>query len=268
MKLGYIDYLNCYPLYHHMFTHQPLEGVEIHAARPGDLNDMMEEGTLDMSPISAAAFPAIQKRARLVPDVCLSSVGYVRSVVLYSHLPIEELHTRRVGLTSASKTSVNLLKILLEKYYGVRPLYETVPPLPSLKGIDAALVIGNEAMVDTDEPARYVYDLGDLWMRRTGYPVVFAVYAASDEICRTEPEKVRRVTDSYRTSLAMLDTHQDEVIDAAAARYPDIRFDIRRYYELIKYRFTDQMKEALMFYFGEAAELGLLDPVTDITWIE
>ena len=54
MKLGYIDYLNCYPFYYHMLMKQPVEQVEIIPGYPSTLNRMMRRGSLDMSPVSSA----------------------------------------------------------------------------------------------------------------------------------------------------------------------------------------------------------------------
>jgi len=114
MKLGYIDYLNCYPFYYHMFEHKPLEGVEVLHRYPSILNGMMVKGELPMSAISAATYSLLNHEAVLLPDFCLSSIGYVGSVVLKSNLPIEELDKKKVGLTSASATSVLLLKMLMK----------------------------------------------------------------------------------------------------------------------------------------------------------
>ena len=95
MKLGYIDYLNCYPFYYHMFEYKPLEGIDVISRYPSDLNRMMVEGKLDMSAISAATYSLVQDRAVLLPDFCLSSIGYVGSVILRSNLPIEELDKKK-----------------------------------------------------------------------------------------------------------------------------------------------------------------------------
>jgi len=37
MKLCYIDYLNCYPVYYHMFAKEPLPGVEVKIAEDGEI---------------------------------------------------------------------------------------------------------------------------------------------------------------------------------------------------------------------------------------
>jgi len=265
MKLGYINYLNCFPLYYRMTEKSPIPGVEIVSGYPGELNEMMRKGALDMSPISSAAYADIQDDAVILPDFCLASVGYVRSVILISRLPIEDLDHKNVGLSRASQTSVVLLKCLLKKYYRIAPIYQTIPPEPCLDGLDAALIIGNEAMMNLSPDAvPYVYDLGDLWFRKTGYPVVFAVFAARKSFMEAQPELLKAVMDSYGQSLQYLDTERDIVIRKASEKYPDISYDIAAYFRLIKYGFTAELKTALRFYFSLAAESGFLNAVKEI----
>ncbi len=182
MKLGHIDYLNCYPFYYHTFEKAPLKGVRIHSDYPSRLNRMLTQGQLDMSPISSASCGDIAEKVLVLPDFCLSSVGYVGSVILISKVPIEDLNGKNVGLTTASHTSVVLLKVLLKEYYKQEPVFIRTEPRPTLRNIDAALVIGNDAMVKPPGQTSYTYDLGDLWLRKTGYPVVFAVFAVREKI--------------------------------------------------------------------------------------
>jgi len=258
MNLGYIDYINCYPFYYHMFEIEPLAGIRVVPGYPSELNRMMEEGELAMSPISAATYADLEGRAVLLPDFCLSSVGYVHSVILSSNVPLEDLHGKVVGLSSASKTSVILLKMLLQKHYGLEPAYVPTDPNPSLKGrgLDAALIIGNEAMMQ--ELAPYTYDLGDLWLRKTGYPVVFAVFAVREEAIGAHAAGIARIVASYRKSLACLDRERERLIRKARERYPAVRYDIDAYYSDLKYSFSPALREAFAFYLASAGEMGLL----------
>ncbi len=268
MNLGYINYLNCYPFYYHMFENEPLQDVRIHPDYPGVLNRMMSAAELDMSPISAAAYAGLEDEVVLVPDFCLSSVGYVQSVILVSQVPIEELDGKTVGLSSASFTSVVLLKILLHKYYAIEPVYVPTDPSPSLtgQGIDAALIIGNEAMVEQMSP--YVYDLGDLWLRKTGYPVVFAVFAVRESAAGKFSPVVEAIIGSYSQSLACLESERGQLIQKAKEKYPLIRRDIDAYYRLLQYYFTPELKEALLFYLRSAGELGLLRKVSGLKFLD
>lgn len=268
MKLGYINYLNCYPYYHDLFEVQRLPEIQIIPAYPSELNRMMMAAELDMSPISAAAYTDMEDDVVLLPDFCLSSVGYVHSVILASLLPIEDLHGKRVGLSRASKTSVVLLKILLKRYYAVEPYYVDTDPNPILKEgeVDAALIIGNEAMQQGIVP--YTYDLGDLWLRRTGFPVVFAVFAIRTGIIDTHRDRIAAVTASYHKSLADLESRRELVIKKACERYPDIRYDVDAYYRTLHYTFNPALREALRFYFDKAGDLGLLRQVGPIRFYD
>lgn len=267
MKLGAIDYLNCYPFYYHMLEKSPVEGVDIVPGIPSALNRMLTSGELDMSPVSAALYGELQDAVTLLPDFCLSSIGYVRSVVLISLVPVEYLDGKRVGMSTASQTSVALLKILLQKYYGLQPEYVLSPPFPELEEgkLDAALVIGNDAMLPVKQQLPYTYDLGDLWMRHTGYPVVFAVFALRNTSRETFRMEVREVISSYRESLRCLETDRDTLMRKAHERYPLLDYnDIDSYYRLLKFVFSPELKKGLQFYFNEAAQLGLMADVPEI----
>ena len=267
MKLGHIDYLNCYPFYFHIFEKRPLKGIRIFSDYPSVLNSMMKEGKLDMSPISSATIADIADDVFVLPDFCLSSIGYVGSVILTSKVPIEDLDHRKVGLTSASHTSVVLLKVLLKNYYRLNPVYVQTYPRPRLKDIDAALVIGNDAMVKAPGLPPYTYDLGDLWLRKTGFPVVFAAFVVRERIVERYEADIKAVISSYHTSLTCLKEEKNEVVRKANQRYPDIIYDIDNYYDLLEFEFTEDLKKALMYYYSVAAELGLIKKVERLKYL-
>lgn len=261
MNLGYIDYLNCYPLYYHMFENEPLPDVRIHPGYPSVLNRMMGTGELDLSPISAASYANLEESVVLLPDFCISSNGYVQSVILASRLPIEELDGKTVGLSRASHTSEVLLKVLMRKYYAIEPVYVPADPNPWLtgQGIDAALIIGNDAMLQ--KPAEHVYDLGSLWLEKTGHPVVFAVFAVRESAVSNSLKAVEAIVHSYTRSLFCLESERQRLIQKARGKYPLIKSDIDAYYRVLQYSFTDIRKEALVFYLLSAGELGLIRKV-------
>src|SRR5919202_3684090 len=99
-------------------------------------------------------------------STCVSSEGAVDSIQLVSRKPLEQVRT--VAVTPESATSVVLTKVLL-------PEARHVP----LGGeADAKLLIGDAALKSAFEDPTPHYDLGRLWLERTGLPMVFAVWAA------------------------------------------------------------------------------------------
>ena len=181
MRIGYINYMNCFPFYYHMMEKKPLPGIEVVPGHPSDLNRMMGTGELCMSPVSAAAYADLQDDVVILPDFCLSSIGYVRSVILISRMPIEDLDGKRLGLSSASQTSVALLKILLERYYGIRPAYLPTSPRPSLEDIDAALVMVTRPCANDPTPSRCrIPTILAISAAQNRPSVVFAIFTVRD----------------------------------------------------------------------------------------
>jgi chorismate dehydratase len=244
-----------------MIEKEPLKSVNIVPGFPSELNRMMKEKKLDLSPVSSATYADIKNDVLLLPEFCLSSVGYVGSVLICSNFPIEELNNKKVGLSGASHTSRVLLKILLEKFYGIEPYYLQAGPFPDLKGHDAALIIGNDAMRGCAEKAPFKYDLGELWLEKTGFPVVFAVFAVQKNAILERLTALKEVINSYRASLECLVNEKETVIKSAGEKYPDILYDINGYYDTLQFEFTDDLKIALKYYFSAAEEMNLLPKV-------
>ncbi len=266
MEIGYIDYLNCYPFYYHMFEKEPLKDINIIPGLPAELNRMMKDKRLGLSPVSSATYADIRDDVLLLPEFCLSSVGYVGSVILCSRFHIEDLHKRKVGISGASHTSQVLLKILLKKFYNIEPFYITTGPRPDLNDYDAVLLIGNDAMAGCIKEAPFTFDLGEMWLEKTGFQVVFAVFAARKDAIREKPSLVKKVINSYRSSIQCLFEERDMVIMKARQKYPDIQYDVNGYYETLQFEFTDNLKNALKYYLSAGKELDLLKNVETLNF--
>jgi len=174
LRLGHISYSNCFPphagivLKKVVFPFKLVEGI------PTQLNRMLCEGTIDVSPSSSIEYAVNKGRYILLPDLSITSKNTVMSILLESMVPIEELANRVVALTTASATSVVLLRILLELQYNVNPtyiLYEQGVEDPSQQA-DAMLTIGDLAIQRAAASTYpHCYDLGELWHKFTGLPL-------------------------------------------------------------------------------------------------
>src|ERR687883_135940 len=82
--------------------------------------------------------------------------------------PLERL--RSVAVTPESATTVVLTKVL----------FPDAEHVPLGEEAEATLLIGDAALKSAFEAPTPHYDLGRLWLERTGLPMVFAVWAAAD----------------------------------------------------------------------------------------
>ena len=193
MRLGRIGYINCYPVYGAIDRGIVSVSAELVTGTPSELNDLLAAGELDVSVVSAVEYARNAAAYHLLPDLAVSCDGPVRSVMLFSSRPVQELDQGTILLSASSRTSVYLLQLLCQDVWHVRPRFAEVraeaADLDALAGLphDAVLVIGDPALIlAARRTYRYACDLGEAWKRWTGLPFVFAVWAARREADRAE----------------------------------------------------------------------------------
>ncbi|MFQ5532616.1 MAG: menaquinone biosynthetic enzyme MqnA/MqnD family protein [Candidatus Methylomirabilales bacterium] len=194
-RVGKVRYINCEPVYYGIEEGTVQASCDLIEGTPAELNRMLEQGDLDISVVSSVAYAQAPARYRLLPDLAIACDGAVGSVLLLSHLPLTDLNGKKVLITQESLTSVYLVRILLERNYGVRPVYlrgEVTGEFP--RDLAAGLLIGDPALRASHE-RRYPHqlDLGHGWKKLTGLPFVFALWAVREEYYREDPERTREL---------------------------------------------------------------------------
>jgi len=176
-RLGAVSYLNTKPLIYGLAELAP--HAELVLDVPSRLADDLARGGLDV-----ALIPSIElfrdPTYRIVSDACIACRGPVLSVKLFARVPVEQMRT--LALDDGSRTSAVLVRILLEKRFGVRPEIESLPAECGLADTraDAVLLIGDRAIQSPAGRFAAVWDLGDEWRRWTGLPFVFAMWVARE----------------------------------------------------------------------------------------
>jgi len=177
--------------------------VELVPCVPRELGQMAARGAVDAGPMSVVDWFAMEQDFEPVGFYGIATNGPVQSVLLFSLKPIESLDNAVVGVTAETATSVQLLRLVLERRYGLRVrAYRR----GSMDG-DAWLVIGDSALHEVKRGrAPFVYDLGEEWQRWQGLPFVFARWVIRRSISNAEKERFHRVLHaSFETGMARLE---------------------------------------------------------------
>jgi chorismate dehydratase len=254
------SYLNAAPLCYSFTTgEQKHVCTFLSDAAPARCAELLADGSAD-----AALIPVIEYQRtsglRVSPAACVASKSKVRSVVLASRLPIEEL--RSVAMDSSSRTSAALIQIILGRFYGLAPSYRTSPPNieQMLETDDAALIIGDPAML-IDRSRLHVYDLAEEWRKHTGLPFVFAFWAI-----RSDSSAWPGGVDFGRAKAQGL-AHIGELADAYAASLGLPREGLVSYLtENITYDLDEESLKGLSLYFQLAYECGLIPEVRPLVF--
>ena len=181
LRVGRIPFLVCAPFFFNSVGREnEFPEVAFVDGPPSAHSAGLKDGSIHLSPASSITFAQKPGAFVLSPVLCTSCSFEVRSVKLFSRYPISELSGKNIRMTSQSKTSVTLLRILLENRYGLKPEY--VPGLAAESTDDACLLIGDLALEENERHRfAYSYDLGTLWQEWQGLPFVFGAWLISKE---------------------------------------------------------------------------------------
>lgn len=200
LKLGMVNYINTLPIVVPLKKMGGIKGWSVIEGHPSMLNQMLADGEIQAGLVSSYEYALHQPDYLLLPDLSISAVGAVKSVLLFSKMPFERLSGRKIVMTTHSATSVNLLRLVFEKFLGVLPAYLSGCKddfLDSSNDCDAYLAIGDEALrMLYSEHDLHVMDLGEMWLRYTGLPFVFAVLAVRKDAAEGNCDAVKSLSDT------------------------------------------------------------------------
>jgi chorismate dehydratase len=256
-KVSVVQYLNTVPLIWGMLHGEQRCKYELALTTPAGCADAVRDGEADIGIIPSIEYQRIAG-LRIISGVSIAANFEVKSVLLLSHVPAENVRT--VASDNSSRTSVALLRILLEKFYLHPAELTPADPEPEemLKRADAALVIGDPALAYR-RPAPHVYDLAAEWRKFTGLPFVFAFWAGRED---ARLEKVGR---DFRDSRDFGLTHIDEIAAECAPRH-NMRPEEVTFYltQNIDYNFAEDHRQGLNLFYRLAREVGVISEVRNL----
>ena len=259
----------CAPFFHDFLDcRSDICNVEFVDGTPRAHCEALKAGSIHLSPASSITFAQKPGAFVLASDICTSCSFEVRSVKLFAKRPIEELSGRTVRLTAQSMTSVNLLKILLQERFGVKPNYVAGNYEPT---DDACLLIGDHALEENERHRfAYDYDLGALWLDWQHVPFVFGAWIISKEALK---DNLKQTLVEYllatQKSIDRFRENPSKALDKWLKRYPvDLpRNVVENYYDSIDYRFTEDRKNSLAIFFEHAAAMGLIETAPKLEFL-
>lgn len=269
LRIGQIDYANCTPLFHALRKQFPCSGYEFVAGVPAELNRMLLAGEIDVCPSSSIEYAYHPDRYTILPQLSISSVGAVASVLLFSKIPVENLDGCNVLLSSESATSVNLLKILLRQKFGCSCTYEVARPDVAVADGDstALLLIGDSALrASLEKQDLFVYDLGEVWYAWTGYPFVFALWLCRNEIAE-RLELMALAQQLVQTKELVPQQLEQIVLSAKEAGWLGQDRLLAYWRDNISYDLDECAQAGLMLYYTKCFELGLIAAVPSLKFI-
>lgn len=257
-RIGMVNYINTAPIYEQWKKRDHPEGWHLVEAPPSTLNRMLAAGELDLGFVSSHEYCVRPELYRILADLSISANGSVGSVFLFSRVDPATLDDCPVLLSGQSQTSVFLVKIILEEFYGVSPFYFSGDVSSERsKEATALLAIGDQALrLVGDSRFPYQLDLGAVWRHYTGLPFVFAVCAVREEFCRSAPETLARIHREFVTCAHVGRENLEAVCQMVAPRIPMHPDECYVYLRAIGYDLGMEKRLALERFFRYLIDRG------------
>ncbi|MCW3091362.1 MAG: menaquinone biosynthesis protein [Ferruginibacter sp.] len=216
--------------------------VELVIDYPSNIASALLKDEIDVGLVPVAIIPEM-KNHYIISDYGITSDGEVASVCLFSEVPVEDIKV--VLLDYQSRTSVELIQILLTEYWKINPVFQTAELdfQQKISGSTAAVVIGDRAF-EQRTVSKYSYDLGTAWKQLTGLPFVFAAWVSNKPLGN-------EFIQNFNEAIAFGLNHIDEVVK----QNPFPLFNLQEYFtRFIRYGLTTANRRGLKMFLQKVGE--------------
>lgn len=173
IRITAVCYYNTLPFIYGIMHSEKLSGYALSLDVPSECARKLLSGEADIGLIPVGALPKFEGY-HLVSDLCIGADKDVKSVLLLSASELSTIKT--IYLDTDSLTSVNLVRILAERYWKINPEWKSLALLKGpLSAHEGKVLIGDKTF-GLSKQFPYYYDLAGEWIKHTGLPFVFAVW--------------------------------------------------------------------------------------------
>lgn len=168
-----------------------LSQVDLQRDIPSECARKLIHNEVDLGLVPIAVIPQINN-AQIVSDYCIGAIGKVKSVLLLSDVPLEEIET--VYLDYHSRTSVRLCQLLSKEFWKISPNFVKAEPgfETQITAKTAGVIIGDRTF-NLPKKFNYVYDLSEEWMKWQKLPFVFAAWVSNKPLDKPFLQKFNQV---------------------------------------------------------------------------
>lgn len=236
ITISAVSYLNTYPFIFGLEQSELSYECKITTDVPAICAEKLINNKADIGLVPVAIIPQLPYH-KIITDYCIGAVGEVYTVLLLSKIPLNEI--KEIYLDNESRTSVQLVKILAEKYWKINPEWVNICHSNTIVNDDfQSIVLIGDKTFSLRKKYPYIYDLSEEWYKFTHLPFVFACWIANKPL----PEEFIQ---KFNKTIKIGVDNIDKVIDAFKDKIPE-NVNAREYYtRYISYNLDENKRKGL-----------------------
>ena len=236
------------------------------------LNRRARAAELDVTAISAAAYPAVQHLYRIMS--CGASVGRRYGPIVLAREPysVADLAGRRVAVPGPQTTAYLLFRLYVPgEITPVMMDFDRIMGAVASGEVDAGIVIHEGQLTWPSSGLRVVLDLGAAWTEDTSLPIPLGLDVVRRGLGSATMDAVAR---ALKQSIQLAHSEEEDAVDYAmqfgrGVEREVCRKFVRMYVNDDTVDMGDEGRRALETLYSRAVERGLLHspPDLDILWV-
>lgn len=179
IKITAVSYYNTLPFVYGLTHSGLLNDFQLSLDVPSECARKLIDDEADIGLIPVGALPSISGY-KLLGNLCIGADKDVKSVLLLANTDLHNIKT--IYLDTDSKTSVNLVRILAKRYWGIHPKWISLSQLRGKPANDEGMVLIGDKTFGLCRQYPFCFDLAGEWIKFTGLPFVFAVWVSKKNV--------------------------------------------------------------------------------------
>jgi chorismate dehydratase len=241
IRISAVKYANTYPFIYGLTESGFDKKVILETDHPSECAAKLISGRVDIGLIPVAAIPMLKEHF-IISDYCIGANGNVRTVMLLSNCPFNQI--RSIYLDYRSRSSVNLTRVLAKNSWKKEFRWiNTTKAFDFLNvGLDEAVVLIGDQCFEYENSFRYKIDLANEWKKFSGLPFVFACWTSNKKL---DDEFIKEFTEALQLGVNNIDAVVEKF-----GKSGTITGEILKNYLInnIDYNFNEEKKKALKLF--------------------
>jgi chorismate dehydratase len=248
IRISAVKYANTYPFIYGLMESGLGKKAIIETDHPSDCASKLISGKADIGLIPVAALASMEEYY-IISDYCIGANGNVRTVMLLSNCPFNEIES--VYLDYRSRSSVNLIKVLARHFWNKEFNWVNTSKDFDFINIgqgEAVVLIGDQCF-EYENRFRYKIDLAMAWKEFSGLPFVFACWISNKKL---DTEFIKEFNNALQLGINNIDA----VVETFGKSGTITGNALKTYLtENIDFEFNSEKKKALKLFLKLMGEL-------------
>ena len=256
------DSLENKPLIYGLLNQKLKHNFSIKSTKPNDTARILLEGETELGLIPSIEYANKKESLRIIPDICISSIGRVNNVQLFFKKGLKEIET--IAVDTCAVTEKILLQILMQEKFTTSPAYIQMEPNLKLmlSKADAALITGDQAL-EYCQNKKNCIDLNEEWVDLTGLPMVYSFWAGREFTINKDDISI--IKNSYELGRQNIDQIAKDFSKEHGGEWPFYHDFLTKN---INYSFSNKAQEGLKEFYNYAFFYGYAEYIPDLYFYE